>query len=421
MKKISTISLAICFILSLFILKTQAENSPAPGQKPKTGDFVTLEISYSIPVNGKDSTLFDSKHQKNGAPVKFKLPPSDFKGDLYEAIGTLSEGDSGVFKINADSVFLKMFKMQQIPKMIEPGSFLTFHVKLLKVENTENLKATEMTNLQKYLKDNNITVPPTKSGVYIVEQKKGEGPKIDTGMYVRLQFVISLIDGTPLFNSYEREKPLEFKYGKKFDTPGVDEAIGTMSKGTKALVIVPSAMAFGDQGQGNLVPPYSTLVYNVEILDVISKEQYEKEQADLKLKKEQELETAKKEEKIKMDEYLKTNTIKEKPTESGLIYVEKIKGKGARAEAGKTVKVHYTGRLLDGTKFDSSVDRNEPFEFVLGQGQVIKGWDEGIALMNVGGKATLIIPSSLGYGSQDMGAIPPFSTLVFDVELLDVK
>ena len=88
--------------------------------------------------------------------------------------------------------------------------------------------------------------------------------------------------------------------------------------------------------------------------------------------------------------------------------------------AGKKVKVHYTGTLLDGTKFDSSRDRNQPFEFTLGQSQVIKGWDEGIGMMNVGGKATLVIPSTIAYGDRDMGKIPPFSTLVFDVELLEV-
>ena len=122
-----------------------------------------------------------------------------------------------------------------------------------------------------------------------------------------------------------------------------------------------------------------------------------------------------------MKKYLNDKKITTSPTASGLIYIEKVKGTGAKASAGKKVKVHYTGTLLNGTKFDSSRDRNEPFEFTLGQGQVIKGWDEGIAMMNVGGKATLIIPSNIAYGERDMGTIPPFSTLVFDVELLGVN
>jgi peptidylprolyl isomerase len=84
--------------------------------------------------------------------------------------------------------------------------------------------------------------------------------------------------------------------------------------------------------------------------------------------------------------------------------------------------VHYTGRLLDGTKFDSSLDRNDPIEFKLGQGMVIKGWDEGIALLKVGGKALLIIPSNLAYGSRGAGGvIPPFSPLTFEVELVSVQ
>jgi len=134
-----------------------------------------------------------------------------------------------------------------------------------------------------------------------------------------------------------------------------------------------------------------------------------------------EKETAKANESVQLKQYLAANNVTAKPTASGLYYIEKEKGTGAKAEAGKRVKVHYTGTLLDGTKFDSSVDRNEPFGFTLGQGQVIKGWDEGIALMNVGGKATLIIPSSIAYGDRDMGVIKPYSTLVFDVELIDVE
>lgn len=109
-------------------------------------------------------------------------------------------------------------------------------------------------------------------------------------------------------------------------------------------------------------------------------------------------------------------------TQSGLDFIEIEEGKGKQAEVGKTVAVHYTGKFQDGRVFDSSVSRGEPIEFVLGQGMVIKGWDEGIAMMRVGGKAQLIIPPDLAYGEKGAGGvIPPNATLVFDVELVKLK
>jgi len=100
---------------------------------------------------------------------------------------------------------------------------------------------------------------------------------------------------------------------------------------------------------------------------------------------------------------------------------EQVVGEGAEAKSGDTVTVHYTGWLTDGTKFDSSVDRGQPFQFRLGIGQVIRGWDEGVAGMKVGGKRKLTIPPDMGYGQRGAGAlIPPNATLVFEVELLGV-
>ncbi len=108
-------------------------------------------------------------------------------------------------------------------------------------------------------------------------------------------------------------------------------------------------------------------------------------------------------------------------TSSGLEYIEVEAGAGAQAVAGKTVSVHYTGKFQDGKVFDSSIPRGEPLSFQLGRGNVIKGWDEGIALMKVGGKAQLMIPPALAYGERGAGGvIPPNATLIFDVELVSV-
>jgi peptidylprolyl isomerase len=112
----------------------------------------------------------------------------------------------------------------------------------------------------------------------------------------------------------------------------------------------------------------------------------------------------------------------EQTTPSGLKFVDEVEGTGASPETGQTVTVHYTGTLTDGKKFDSSKDRNEPFSFTIGVGQVIKGWDEGVATMKIGGKRKLTIPAELGYGSRGAGGvIPPNATLLFDVELISIK
>lgn len=108
-------------------------------------------------------------------------------------------------------------------------------------------------------------------------------------------------------------------------------------------------------------------------------------------------------------------------TQSGLRYIDLVAGTGPSPSPGKKVKVHYTGTLTNGTKFDSSVDRGVPYEFVIGVGSVIKGWDEGVMSMKVGGKRKLIIPPELGYGGISQGKIPANSTLYFDVELLGIQ
>ncbi len=109
-------------------------------------------------------------------------------------------------------------------------------------------------------------------------------------------------------------------------------------------------------------------------------------------------------------------------TSSGLQYIDLVVGQGREVHAGETVTVHYTGTLVDGTKFDSSKDRNKPFSFKLGAGRVIKGWDEGVEGMKIGGTRKLVIPAQLGYGARGAGStIPPNATLIFEVELLDLR
>ena len=386
--------------------------------KAKVGDFVTLDMRYATE---KDSVLYDSRKQMNGEPVRFQVPPSEFKGDIYEGLRMMCKGDSAVFLISADSLFKKTFRQPSLPPFVDSNSVIRFYIYLKDCQTAESMMKKETELLAKYIADNKITVPPSPTGVYYVESAKGNGPKIDSGMFVKMNFTISTIEGGKLFSSLDRGEPIRMEYGKPFDTRGFDECVIKMTKGSKAKFIVPSAMAFGPQGRGSTVAPFTTVIYDVEVLELQTKAQVDKEQQDKQKADELKKLNAKNNEASDRAAYLKAKGYNVKPTASGLYYIEKAKGTGAKAVPGKKVKVHYTGTLLDGTKFDSSRDRNQPFEFTLGQGQVIKGWDEGIGMMNVGGKAILVIPSEIGYGDRDMGSIPSYSTLVFDVELLEVK
>ena len=181
------------------------------------------------------------------------------------------------------------------------------------------------------------------------------------------------------------------------------------------------SIAYGAEAKGQMIPPYSTIVYEVELLSMRSKEAYDKEREEQMAEAQAQQGQLKDAEKAIRDQYLADNGITVQPTASGLYYVETEKGTGKKAMPGNTVNVHYTGRLLDGTVFDSSVEKGTPYSFRLGVGQVIKGWDEGIAMLNEGGKAILVIPSDLAYRDQDGGTIPPYSTLVFEVELVSVE
>ncbi len=396
------------------------------GEKPNAGDFITVDMYYGT----DDTVLFDSKNIPNG--LTFPLDSPYFEGDLFEGIMMMSIGDSASFKMSADSFFLVIARAPSLPPFIEPGSMLTFEVKLNSFQTKEDKELEEALALEnmmvdadvayaEYLAANNITTEPLESGLIFIEEKKGRGPHPKAEDMVSVNLTVNLLDGTRVFSTEDRGEPFEYQYGQNLDTKGLEEGVGMLRKGGKARLIVPHQIAYGAEARGQMVPPFSTILYDVELVSMRSKEAYDKEMKAKQAEQQAVENQRKNSEKAQRDAYLRENNITVEPTASGLYYIETEKGTGPQAMPGNTVYVHYTGKLLDGTVFDSSVDRGEPFSFRLGVGQVIKGWDEAIAMMNKGGKATLIIPSEIAYGTRDSGSIPPYSTLVFDVELVDVE
>ncbi len=235
----------------------------------------------------------------------------------------------------------------------------------------------------------------TESGLQYIEIEEGDGPAPQPGDVVAVHYQGTLGDGTEFDNSYERGEPIQFALGRGMVIPGWDEGIALMRKGGEAKLIIPPELAYGEQGAGGVIPPNATLTFEVELVDVLPGSPESPTEVD-------------------EGDYTTTN--------SGLKYYDLEVGDGPVAEPGQQASVHYTGWLTDGTKFDSSIDRGQPFSFALGAGQVIPGWDEGVTGMKVGGKRQLVIPPELGYGDRGAGGvIPPGATLIFEVELLDVS
>ena len=340
-------------------------------EAPKQGDKVKLNIlgkltNDSIFVNTADG----------GEPIKIIVGDSKIKG-LDEALTYMHIGDKAVLTIPPALAFGD----KPITK-VPPNSTIILTIELVKI----------MPHAVPFDTKGKDTVK-LKDGLKYIIVSKGRGVKVDSGMNVSINYSGYFENGKMFESSVEQGNPIEgLPIGTGKVIKGWDEAITHMFVGDKARIIIPYQLAYGENARGP-IPAKSNLIFDIEILKAIKPivaEPYKVAGKD---------------------------TI---TTASGLKYIVVEKGKGAKAENGKFVSVHYTGYFLDGKKFDSSVERDKPFGFVLGHKHVIAGWDEGVALMNVGSKIRLIVPYQLAYGEKDYQSIPGKSTLIFDIELLDV-
>jgi FKBP-type peptidyl-prolyl cis-trans isomerase FkpA len=257
---------------------------------------------------------------------------------------------------------------------------------------------------------------------YVRQTKSGKKPLASDVMTLNLNYALYKGAGkdSVMFDSKKTPQGELMVQLNPFSYKGdIMEGLAMLENGDSASFIVPADSFFIRTAGAPELPPGlragDRLLFQVGLTKFSTLEQLQSEKAEMDS-------IAKSEEILNLRKYIFENKITEQPKPSGLIILMQVEGAGEKPQSGQKVTVHYTGYLLNGSKFDSSVDRGQPFTFTLGQGQVIKGWDEGIAELKPGSKAKLIIPSSIGYGAQGAGAnIPPYSTLIFEVELIKAE
>ncbi len=230
------------------------------------------------------------------------------------------------------------------------------------------------------------------TGLKIEDLVIGTGKEAKAGDTITVEYtgwVEANYNSKPFDSPHLHDKPFQFILGTGDVIAGWDQGLVGMKVDGKRKLTIPADLGYGAEGGMNgRIPPNSTLIFEVELLGVQGP----------------------------VAATLPPSSVTELKIEDLVV------GAGAAAKAGDTIRVHYTGWLENGTKFDSSLDSGQPIEFVLGQGRVIPGWEQGLAGMQVGGKRRLTIPPALGYGIHGAGeTIPPNATLIFEVELLEIK
>lgn len=392
--KIKTLTL-LCAMFFAIGLNSQTASSK-PVKKPKTMKTASgLEYTITSKGNGKQAkagdkvkvhytgkltngTKFDSSVDR-GTPFSFKLGAGQVIKGWDEGIALLNVGDKATLTIPSELGY-----GAQATGSIPANSVLVFDVELLDI--VEGPKPYDIAGKK---------TETTASGLqYIMVQKGNNTTKAAKGDKVKVHYTGYLSDGKIFDSSVERGEPIEFPLGKGMVIKGWEEGIALLCPGDKARLIIPYALAYGESGRPPIIPAKADLTFDVELVAVTPT--------------------------VKPAVYdIAGKDVNE--TSSGLKYIIVEKGMGKVAQNGSRVKVHYTGYFENGEIFDSSVERAQPFEFTLGAGNVIKGWDEGVALMKAGDKFRLIIPYTLAYGENGYGPIPAKATLVFDVELIEVN
>jgi peptidylprolyl isomerase len=344
------------------------------GATPQDGDLISMHYVAKLP----DGTVLADSYSM-GQPSAAIMGREQLLPGWEEGLALMQAGGKMNLLLPPDLAF-----GEEGYGMIPPNSQVVIEVELLTVEAPPAAPDVSESDLTE-----------TESGLQYFDIEVGDGLEAVEGSVVSTDYVIWVQgEDEEVFISASGDRgPATFTLGQgDMVFPGWDEGATGMKAGGKRYLVIPADLALGEVGGGD-IPPGATLIMEIEMVEVLEPVvMTEVDEADYTV------------------------------TESGLKYYDIVEGDGETPETGQTVVVHYTGWLEDGTKFDSSLDRGQPFSFALGTGGVIPGWDEGVSTMTVGTIRQLVVPAELGYGDAGAGGtIPPGATLIFEVELLEIQ
>ncbi len=282
-------------------------------------------------------------------------------------------------------------------------------------------------SLETYLKEQNIEAEKTDYGLYYQITEQGNGPNPQTGDYLVLHFQGKLLDGT-VFETSDPADPFIFQVGYRQVIRGWDLGLKIFPVGSKGTLFIPPNLGYGTRGAGQMVPPNAPLIFDMEVLKIMSQEEYNAYMTTLEKKEKAAYEAQIKEQfindKKRIQEYALSRKLRTKRTDSGLSYSIIKKGKGANARAGDLLEVAYEGFLIDGKPFDATKGA-ETYTFTLGRGKVIEGWEEGLTYFSEGSEGYLLIPSKLAYGPRPIHekevSIPANSVLIFKIKVKRIQ
>lgn len=362
-------------------------NKPGTGTNAKAGDKVSVHYELKVPSGEIIESSF------GGSPFTFTLGKHEVIEGWDEGIALLNEGAECTLIIPGKLGYGEYGSGDRIPG----NTTLVFRTMLEKIKTSpsQDFAKNDAEVLAMFPK-----AVKTASGLWYVEKKRGTGENAKAGQRVKVHYTLKLPDETQLETSLGRD-PFTFPLGMGQVISGWDEGIALMNKGSEYTLIIPSNLAYGEMGTGRDIKGNTSLIFETQLVDILPppSQDFAVNEAEV------------------LAEYPDA-----KKTPSGLWYIIRNPGTDPKPLAGQTVSVNYIGTLPNGEEFDNSLRRKAAYEFVLGQGNVIKGWDEGIPMLGVNGIARFIIPSKLAYGAKGFGTlIKPNTTLIFDVQLAAIK